>query len=50
MDKGYVNPDLLWSVEELSSAAEPVYIVDTRPVHEYVEVISRELSISMWSD
>lgn len=37
MDKGYVNPDLLWSAEELSSATEPVYIVDTRPVHEYVE-------------
>ena len=36
MDKGYVNPDLLWSVEKLSSAMDSVTIVDTRPVHDYV--------------
>jgi len=36
MDKGYANPDLLWSVEDLHSARNPVCVVDTRPIHEYV--------------
>ena len=36
VDRGYANPDMLWSVEELKSAAGSVCIVDTRPVHEFV--------------
>ena len=37
-DRGYTNPDLLWTVEALNARlADPsVRIVDTRPVHEYV--------------
>jgi thiosulfate/3-mercaptopyruvate sulfurtransferase len=38
-DRGYTNPDLLWSVEDLHDrlSDESVRVVDTRPVHEYVE-------------
>lgn len=37
-DRGYTNPDLLWSVDELNQRLgdASVRIVDTRPVHEYV--------------
>jgi thiosulfate/3-mercaptopyruvate sulfurtransferase len=37
-DRGYANPDLLWSVETLHARLNDsdVRIVDTRPVHEYV--------------
>ena len=38
-DRGYVNGDLLWTVDQLNDRlGDPnVRIVDTRPVHEYVE-------------
>lgn len=38
MDKGYLNPDLLWSVEQLSERLGDanLQIVDARPVDEYV--------------
>lgn len=37
-DKGYANPGLLWSVEQLNERLNDptVRIVDTRPVHDYV--------------
>lgn len=38
-DRGYTNPDLLWSVEDLHDRLSDasVRVVDTRPIHEYVE-------------
>lgn len=38
-DRGYTHPDLLWSAVDLNERlSDPaVRIVDTRPVHEYVE-------------
>jgi thiosulfate/3-mercaptopyruvate sulfurtransferase len=37
-DRGYTNPDLLWSVETLNGRLDDptVRIVDTRPIHAYV--------------
>jgi len=38
-DRGYTNPDLLWSAKDLHDrlSVPSVRVVDTRPVHEYVE-------------
>ena len=50
-NRGYTNPDLLWSVEELNGRlSDPsVRIVDTRPVHEYVAGhIPRAISLDVY--
>ena len=49
-DKGYTNPQLLISVEELMSRLGDgsICLVDVRPTHEYVEDISPVLSILIY--